>query len=160
MSTFQVIGGKPLSGEVTPQGAKNEALQILCAVLLTPDRVVIHNVPRIIDVLLLIKLLERMGVEVERVGDKSYAFHAKEIDFKSMESDEFIRDMSRIRGSVMMLGPMLARYGKGYIPRPGGDKIGRRRLDTHFNGFVKLGAKFNYDGNDGFYHVSCDRLKG
>ncbi len=160
MSTFEVKGGKPLFGEITPQGAKNEALQILCAVLLTPERVVINNIPQIIDVLALIELLGKMGVEVEKLSEKSYAFCAKEIDFAYMESEQYVNDIARLRGGVMILGPLLTRFGRGFIPKPGGDKIGRRRLDTHFLGFQQLGARFNYDSQKSFYHVECSKLKG
>ena len=135
MAVFRVEGGTRLRGSVKPQGAKNEALQILCAVLLTPERVVVHNVPQILDVLQLIELLAAMGVEVERLGGDSYAFRAEHIDLDYLRSDDYHKRCRRLRGSVMMIGPLLARFGVGYIPKPGGDKIGRRRLDTHFLGF-------------------------
>lgn len=161
MATFEVIGGCSLKGEITPQGAKNEALQILCAVLLTPQRTVINNIPRIIDVMQLIDLLGEMGVEVEKLGRGSYAFSAVNVNLEYMQGEEFRRSAARLRGSVMMLGPLLARFGRAYMPKPGGDKIGRRRLDTHFIGFEKLGADFNFDGADNFYTVSAPNgLKG
>lgn len=160
MSMFEVRGGRPLCGEIRPQGAKNEALQILSAVLLTPERVVVHNLPRILDVLKLIELLDKMGVKVEKLGDKSYAFEAREVDFGYLRSDDFRNDVSKLRGAVMLLGPLLARYGKGFMPKPGGDKIGRRRLDTHFIGFRELGAELDFDSDASFYSVRCDRLKG
>lgn len=161
MATFEVIGGCPLKGEITPQGAKNEALQILCAVLLTPECTVINNIPRIIDVMQLIDLLGQMGVEVEKLGEGSYAFRAVNVDLEYMQGEEFRRSAARLRGSVMMLGPLLARFGRAYMPKPGGDKIGRRRLDTHFIGFEKLGVDFNFDGMDNFYTVSAKNgLKG
>ncbi len=143
-----------------PQGAKNEALQILCAVLLTPERVVVHNVPQILDVLQLIELLAAMGVEVERLGGDSYAFRAEHIDLDYLRSDDYHKRCRRLRGSVMMIGPLLARFGVGYIPKPGGDKIGRRRLDTHFLGFQKLGAKFDFDQAEEFFSVEAKRLRG
>ena len=137
MATFEVKGGTPLEGEIRPQGAKNEALQVLCATLLTPEKVIIHNIPAIVDVLQLIELFEKMGVIVHRLGEGSYSFEAKEIDFDYLQSDDYRDRAARLRGSVMIIGPLLARYGVGYIPKPGGDKIGRRRLDTHFIGFQK-----------------------
>ena len=160
MTTFKVQGGQKLKGEITPQGAKNEALQILCAVLLTKDEVVIENVPNIRDVNILINLLKDLNVEVNQTSDDSYRFKAEKINIDYLASDEYKKKSSSIRGSIMMIGPLLARYGKGFIPRPGGDKIGRRRLDTHFNGFIKLGAKFSYDNKEGFYEVTADELKG
>ncbi|MDE5621597.1 MAG: UDP-N-acetylglucosamine 1-carboxyvinyltransferase [Alistipes sp.] len=160
MAVFQVEGGHRLRGEITPQGAKNEALQILCAVLLTPERVVVRNIPQILDVMQLIELLRRMGVEVERLAEDAYAFCAREIDFDYLRSDDYRRRCTRLRGSVMLIGPMLARFGVGYIPKPGGDKIGRRRLDTHFLGFQKLGAKFDFDVADEFFAVEAERLHG
>ena len=160
MAIFKVEGGHPLHGEITPQGAKNEALQILCATLLTPERVVVRNIPRILDVMQLIELLGRMGVEVERLADDAYAFRAREIDFDYLKSDDYRCRCARLRGSVMLIGPMLARFGVGYIPKPGGDKIGRRRLDTHFLGFQKLGAKFNFDIADEFFMVEGHALEG
>ena len=160
MTTFKVKGGQKLKGEITPQGAKNEALQILCAVLLTKDEVVIENVPNIRDVNILINLLKDLSVEVKQISDDTYRFKAEEINIDYLASDEYKKKSSSIRGSIMMIGPLLARYGKGFIPRPGGDKIGRRRLDTHFNGFIKLGANFSYDNKEGFYEVTADELKG
>lgn len=142
MATFEVLGGCPMKGEITPQGAKNEALQILCAVLLTPEKVTIHNIPDIVDVMQLIELLGKMGVETEKVGEGSYSFRAVDVDVDYMFSPEFSRAASRLRGSVMMLGPMLARFGRAAMPKPGGDKIGRRRLDTHIIGFQNLGARY------------------
>lgn len=161
MATFEVTGGCPLSGEITPQGAKNEALQILCAVLLTPEKVTIHNIPQIIDVMQLIDLLESMGVEVERLGPGSYTFEARHVNLEYLTTDEFRHNAARLRGSVMIIGPLLARFGGAYMPKPGGDKIGRRRLDTHFIGFQKLGAEFNFDTNEKFYTISAPNgLKG
>mgnify|MGYP000818456026 CR=1 FL=1 len=160
MAIFKVEGGRRLRGEITPQGAKNEALQILCATLLTQEKVIVHNVPQILDVIQLIELLQAMGVEVERLSEESYSFRAADIDPDYLRSDDYCRRASRLRGSVMLLGPMLARFGVGYIPKPGGDKIGRRRLDTHFLGFQKLGAKFNFDIADEFFMVEGRELKG
>ncbi len=160
MAVFKVEGGHRLHGAITPQGAKNEALQILCAVLLTPEKVVIHNIPRILDVMQLIELLRRMGVEVEELADDTYSFCARNIDFDYIKSDDYRQRAMRLRGSVMLIGPMLARFGVGYIPKPGGDKIGRRRLDTHFIGFQKLGAKFNFDIADEFFMVEGQDLRG
>lgn len=160
MATFEIKGGTRLKGEITPQGAKNEALQILCAVLLTPEKVTIHNIPDILDVNNLIRLLGKLGVEVEKLSDSSYNFQAKEIDFDYMQTEEFRKTASALRGSIMIVGPLLARYGKGYIPRPGGDKIGRRRLDTHFIGFEMLGAEFDFDINSNFYSVTANKLRG
>ena len=145
MAIFKVEGGHRLHGSITPQGAKNEALQILCATLLTPERVVIRNIPQILDVMQLIELLRRMGVEVEKLSDDAYAFRARDIDFDYIRTEDYRKRCTRLRGSVMLIGPMLARFGVGYIPKPGGDKIGRRRLDTHYLGFQKLGATFNFD---------------
>ncbi len=160
MAIFKVEGGHRLHGSITPQGAKNEALQILCAVLLTPERVVVHNIPRILDVLQLIELLRRMGVEVEQLSEDSYAFTAREINFDYLQSEDYRRRAMKLRGSVMLVGPLLARFGVGYVPKPGGDKIGRRRLDTHFLGFQKLGAKLNFEVGDDFFAVECRELKG
>ena len=160
MAVFKVEGGHRLRGEITPQGAKNEALQILCATLLTPQRVVVRNIPRILDVMQLIELLRCMGVEVEQLAEDAYAFCARDIDFEYLKSDDYRQRCTRLRGSVMLIGPMLARFGEGYIPKPGGDKIGRRRLDTHFLGFQKLGAKFNFDIADEFFMVEGRELKG
>lgn len=160
MAVFEVEGGTVLHGEITPQGAKNEALQILCATLLTPERVTVHNVPAIVDVLQLIELLEKMGVVVTHPAEDTYTFEAREIDFDYLQSDDYRKRAARLRGSVMIIGPLLARFGEGYIPKPGGDKIGRRRLDTHFIGFQKLGAKFNFDTGTNFYSVEGRPLRG
>lgn len=159
-NAFIVEGGHRLKGEITPQGAKNESLQILCAVLLTEEPVTIHNLPAIRDAQKLITLLEGMGVEVEKLGEGSYHFEAKNVDPNYLETDDFRMQAASIRGSVMILGPLLARYGAAKVPRPGGDKIGRRRLDTHFLGFEKLGAKFEYKANDNFYHIDATNLQG
>ena len=160
MASFKIEGGHKLSGTITPQGAKNEVLQILCAVLLTSERVLVNNVPDIIDVNKLIFILGELGVKVEKITRNSYAFQADEINLKYLESENFKRDGSSLRGSIMIVGPLLARFGKGYIPRPGGDKIGRRRLDTHFEGFIRLGAKFRYNKEDSFYGVEAEELHG
>jgi len=161
MGTFQIEGGHSLSGSIQPQGAKNEALQILCAVLLTPEKVIINNIPDIIDVNKLIKLLGNLGVKIEKLGKGSYSFQSDSLDLTYLESDAFKNEGSGLRGSIMIVGPLLGRFGKGYIPRPGGDKIGRRRLDTHFEGFVKLGAKFRYNKEERFYGVEApDGLTG
>ncbi len=160
MGTFKIEGGHQLKGDIQPQGAKNEALQILCAVLLTPEQVTINNIPDIIDINKLIALLSNLGVKVNRVSDYSYTFQADDIDLDYMQSAEFKKEGSGLRGSIMMVGPLLARFGKGYIPKPGGDKIGRRRLDTHFEGFINLGAKFRYNREEYFYGVEADELIG
>ena len=160
MASFKIEGGHKLNGTITPQGAKNEVLQILCAVLLTPERVVVNNVPDIIDVNKLIFILGELGVKVEKLSSSSYAFTADEVNLKYLESADFKKDGSSLRGSIMIVGPLLARFGKGYIPRPGGDKIGRRRLDTHFEGFIRLGAKFRYNKEDSFYGVEAEELHG
>ena len=160
MAIFKVEGGHRLCGEVIPQGAKNEALQILCATLLTKEKVVISNIPPILDVMQLIELLSSIGVEVERLGEGKYSFKAENIDLDYMRSDDYHNRCRRLRGSVMMIGPMLSRFGVGYIPKPGGDKIGRRRLDTHFLGFQKLGASFNFDQAEEFFSVEAKKLKG
>ncbi|TVQ78846.1 MAG: UDP-N-acetylglucosamine 1-carboxyvinyltransferase [Flavobacteriales bacterium] len=160
MGTFKIVGGKPLSGTITPQGAKNEALQIVCATLLTDQPVRIDNLPDIIDVNKLIDLLNSMGVKVTKNSPGSYTFQADEVDLAYMESDDFRKKGSALRGSVMIVGPLLARFGKGYIPKPGGDKIGRRRLDTHFSGFEKLGAKLRINAEEAFYGVEADELQG
>ena len=160
MNIFEINGGKKLKGELTPQGAKNEALQVLCAVLLTPEEVIIDNVPNIIDANKLIDLLSSMGVKVKKISDEKYSFKADNVDVDYLISEEFKQKGSSLRGSIMILGPLLARFGKGYMPKPGGDKIGRRRLDTHFIGFQNLGATFHYDAKDFFYEVKADKLKG
>ena len=155
MGTFQIEGGHALKGEIQPQGAKNEALQILCAVLLTPEKVTIHNIPDILDVNKLIHLLKQLGVKVEKIKKGTYTFQADELDLNYLKSEKFKEEGSGLRGSIMIVGPMLARFGHGYIPRPGGDKIGRRRLDTHFEGFIKLGADFRYNKEERFYGVEA-----
>jgi UDP-N-acetylglucosamine 1-carboxyvinyltransferase len=160
MATFEIKGGCQLKGDLHPQGAKNEALQVLCCVLLTPEKVIIDNIPRIRDVLFLIDLLDHLGVTVEQLEDNKYSFEAVEIDFEYIKSDQFKEHGARLRGSIMIVGPMLARFGKGLIPAPGGDKIGRRRLDTHFTGFQNLGATFTYDQRENLYKVEADRLQG
>jgi UDP-N-acetylglucosamine 1-carboxyvinyltransferase len=160
MAVFKVEGGHRLSGEITPQGAKNEALQVICATLLTSEEVIIDNVPQILDVMQLIELLEAMGVEVHRLSEEKYSFRAANISLDYLQSEDYRRRCTRLRGSVMMIGPLLARFGVGYIPKPGGDKIGRRRLDTHFIGFQKLGAEFDFDAAESFFSVKADRLKG
>ena len=160
MKSFKIEGGHPLKGSIQPQGAKNEALQILCAVLLTSKKVSIHNIPNIIDVNKLIHLLGKLGVKVEKHSDNSYTFQADALDLDYLETPAFKVDGAGLRGSIMIVGPLLARFGKGYIPKPGGDKIGRRRLDTHFEGFIKLGAEFRYNKEDYFYGVEAKALKG
>ncbi|MEL0262556.1 MAG: UDP-N-acetylglucosamine 1-carboxyvinyltransferase [Flavobacteriaceae bacterium] len=160
MGSFVIEGGYKLQGVITPQGAKNEALQILCATLLTAEPVTIHNVPDIIDVNKLINLLEKSGVKVSRQAKGSYTFQADKVDLGYFDSDEFKEDGKALRGSIMMVGPMLARFGMGCIPKPGGDKIGRRRLDTHFEGLIKLGAQFDYDTQASFFKVRAARLQG
>ena len=160
MGSFKIEGGQPLAGEIQPQGAKNEALQILCAVLLTSEPVLIHNIPEIIDVQKLIKLLQKLGVKVSSKGSNSYLFQADAVDLDYLSTDIFKEDGKGLRGSIMLVGPMLSRFGLGSIPRPGGDKIGRRRLDTHFDGFIELGAEFKYDRENYFYTVRAERLKG
>ncbi|MFR9651132.1 MAG: UDP-N-acetylglucosamine 1-carboxyvinyltransferase [Rikenellaceae bacterium] len=160
MAIFKITGGKQLSGEITPQGAKNEALQILCAVLLTDKEIEVDNIPQIADVLQLIDLLRFIGVKVTKLDKNRYSFKADEIDLDLLQSEEYRDRCIRLRGSVMLVGPLLARFGVGFIPKPGGDKIGRRRLDTHFIGFEKLGAEFYYDSSREAYSVSCGRLNG
>ena len=161
MGTFQIEGGQQLSGEIQPQGAKNEALQILCAVLLTSDEVVINNIPDILDVNKLIQLLENLGVKTKKLEKGSYSFKSDDLNLDYLSSEQFKKDGSGLRGSIMIVGPLLARFGKGFIPKPGGDKIGRRRLDTHFEGFIKLGAKFRYNKEERFYGVEAPNgLKG
>ncbi|HQQ99296.1 MAG TPA: UDP-N-acetylglucosamine 1-carboxyvinyltransferase [Ferruginibacter sp.] len=159
MQSFEVRGGKKLAGEITPQGAKNEALQIISAVLLTPEKVTITNIPDIIDVNLLIELLGEMNVKIDRVSRDTCVFQADDVDVDYLHSEAYHKKSGRLRGSVMLAGPMLARFRKAYIPKPGGDKIGRRRLDTHIIGFEKLGARFSYH-DDGFFHLETDGLKG
>jgi UDP-N-acetylglucosamine 1-carboxyvinyltransferase len=159
-NAFEIIGGKPLKGEIIPQGAKNEALQILSAVLLTSEKITVSNIPDIKDVNKLIELLGDMGVVVEKLAEDTYSFEAKNIDLDFFQSDVFKTKGGSLRGSIMIVGPLLARFGKASIPKPGGDKIGRRRLDTHFLGFEKLGAKFNYNPEDGFFNVDASNLQG
>ncbi|NNJ81866.1 MAG: UDP-N-acetylglucosamine 1-carboxyvinyltransferase, partial [Flavobacteriaceae bacterium] len=155
MSTFKIEGGHQLKGDIHPQGAKNEALQILCAVLLTPETVIIENIPDIRDVNKLIQILRNLGVKVEKLEKGKYSFTADNLNLDYLESELFKNEGSSLRGSIMIVGPLLARFGKGYIPRPGGDKIGRRRLDTHFEGFIKLGADFRYNREEHFYGVDA-----
>jgi UDP-N-acetylglucosamine 1-carboxyvinyltransferase len=155
MGTFKIEGGIRLKGDITPQGAKNEALQILCAVLLTPEKVTINNIPDIIDVNKLITLLGNLGVKIQRNSPSSITFQADEVNVGYLETEAFKKEGGSLRGSIMIVGPLLARFGKGYIPKPGGDKIGRRRLDTHFEGFINLGAKFRYNREDHFYGVEA-----
>lgn len=160
MSYFEIKGGKKLKGELQPQGAKNEVLQIICASLLTSEEVIIENIPDIQDVNKLIELLICFGVNVEKKSTSSYSFKAENINFSYFESEDFIKKGGSLRGSVMIVGPLLARFGKGFIPKPGGDKIGRRRLDTHFCAFKKLGAKFNFDNTKSFYSIEGNNLQG
>jgi UDP-N-acetylglucosamine 1-carboxyvinyltransferase len=155
MGTFKIEGGIRLKGEITPQGAKNEALQILCAVLLSPEKITINNIPDIIDVNKLITLLGNLGVKIQKNGSGSITFQADEVNVAYLETEAFKKEGGSLRGSIMIVGPLLARFGKGYIPKPGGDKIGRRRLDTHFEGFINLGAKFRYNREDHFYGVEA-----
>jgi UDP-N-acetylglucosamine 1-carboxyvinyltransferase len=160
MSTFKIEGGKPLKGEITPQGAKNECLQILSAVLMTAEKVTIHNIPDIIDVNKLIALLGNLGVKIQKIKAHSYTFQADEVNVDYLETDAYKKEGGGLRGSIMVVGAMLSRFGKGFIPKPGGDKIGRRRMDTHFEGFMKLGASFRYNREEHFYGVEAKRLKG
>jgi len=160
MATCEVIGGKRLKGDLFPQGAKNEALQVIFATLLTPEKITINNIPAIRDVVKLIELLQGMGVEVTRLSESSYSFIARNIDIDYLTTDDFKVKAAAIRGSIMVVGPLLARYGKAYAPKPGGDKIGRRRLDTHLLGFQKLGVEFDFDVNDNFFTLEGKHLKG
>ena len=160
MGAFKVTGGVSLSGSIKPQGAKNEALQILCAVLLTPEPVTIHNIPNIIDVNKLIQILEKLGVKIEKHSNNDYTLQADNVNIDYLQSDNFKVDGRGLRGSIMIVGPLLTRFGKGFIPKPGGDKIGRRRLDTHFQGFISLGATFRYNKDESFYGVEALELKG
>jgi len=160
MSAFIIEGGHPLSGTITPQGAKNEALEVICATLLTPEEVVIRNIPDILDVNNLIQLLKDIGVKVRRLSDNDYSFQADDINLDYLESDEFVKKCAALRGSVLMIGPLLARFGKAVITKPGGDKIGRRRLDTHFLGFKYLGADFHHVDNRNVYEIAAKELKG
>jgi UDP-N-acetylglucosamine 1-carboxyvinyltransferase len=155
MGIFKIEGGVALKGEITPQGAKNEALQILCAILLTAEKVTINNIPDIIDINKLITLLGNLGVKIQKNAPSSYTFQADEVNVNYLETEAFKKEGGALRGSIMIVGPLLARFGKGYIPKPGGDKIGRRRLDTHFEGFIHLGAKFRYNREDHFYGVEA-----
>lgn len=160
MAQFEVIGGRSLCGEITPQGAKNEALQILCAVLLTPEEVIIDNIPNISDVMNLIGMLKSMGVEVKCINKNKYTFKAEKINLEYFESKEYREIASKLRGAVMLVGPLLARFKKGYLPKPGGDKIGRRKLDTHFMGFQKLGATYEHNSTHNYSILTCDKLIG
>ena len=160
MASFVIEGGHKLHGEITPQGAKNEVLQILCATLLTSEEVVVNNIPDILDVNNLIQLLREIGVKVSKLGMNAYSFKADQVDLDYLQSDEFLKRCSSLRGSVMLVGPLVARFGKALIAKPGGDKIGRRRLDTHFIGIQKLGAHFHYDAERGIYQITADELKG
>ena len=160
MGTFVVQGGRSLHGEITPQGAKNEALEVICATLLTPEKITIKNIPAISDVDNLIELIKCLGVKVIRESDSSASFQASGIDFDYLQTSEFRTKSISLRGSIMIVGPLLARFGKAFIPKPGGDKIGRRRVDTHFIGFQKLGAKFEFDASDTFFTVEAPALTG
>ncbi len=160
MGTFIINGGRSLKGEIIPQGAKNEALQVICATLLTPGKVTLRNIPDISDINRLIELIGRMGVKVSRESPSSASFEAKDVDLDYLQTAEFRALSSSLRGSIMIVGPLLARFGKAFIPKPGGDKIGRRRVDTHFIGFQKLGAKFEFDTSDPFFRVEAPALKG
>ena len=160
MSSFIIEGGHKLSGSIQPQGAKNEALQVLCAVLLTEEKVEIHNIPNIHDVNRLIDILRDMGVKVNDLGNHSFTFQADNVNMDYLKSDAFFEQGGRLRGSVMMMGPLLARFGEAYMPTPGGDKIGRRRMDTHFTGFEKLGAQFEFNRTKSYYHIYAENLKG
>jgi UDP-N-acetylglucosamine 1-carboxyvinyltransferase len=160
MSVFRIKGGKKLKGEIVPQGAKNEALQIVSAVLLSAEPITIHNIPDIVDVNKLIELIGDLGCKVEKLGTGSYRFTSSDINTKFLETDTYRKKAAALRGSVMLLGPILARFGKASLPKPGGDKIGRRRLDTHFLGFQKLGAKFNFDSSEHLFHIDASELTG
>lgn len=160
MTSFQVKGGNQLKGEIFPQGAKNEALQVICATLLTPETITIHNIPDIVDVRNLIDLIASLGAEVTRIAHASYRFRAVTVNIDYLLTEEFRKRSGSLRGSLMLIGPLLARFGKGYIPRPGGDKIGRRRMDTHINGLINLGAVFDYEYNQEFYKLHAERLTG
>lgn len=160
MNVFEVSGGKKLFGEIEPQGAKNEALQVISAVLLTDEEVIISNIPDITDVNLLIKLLEEINVSVTRLDSHTYSFRAAEVRMEDLQKDSFHKQCGRLRGSIMLAGPLLARFGRAYIPKPGGDKIGRRPLDTHINGLQKLGAEYHYDEKDGLIRLESHQLKG
>ncbi len=160
MAVFEVTGGRALQGEITPQGAKNEALEVIAATLLTPEPVIIHNIPNIQDVNLSLEILEGLGVDIQDLGPGSFRFQAGEIDLEYLKTREFLEKSTRLRGSILLIGPLLARYGQGFIPEPGGDKIGRRRVDVHFEGFEKLGAKFEYDRPNQTYFINAGDMKG
>lgn len=160
MSSFEIIGGQKLKGEITPQGAKNEALQIICATLLSPEKITISNIPDIRDVNKLIELIAQLGVDVVKISDDTYSFEAKNVNLEYLKTDDYSSKAAGLRGSIMIIGPLLARFGKGFIPQPGGDKIGRRRLDTHFVGLQKLGAKFTYNNSEKYYLIEADKLQG
>lgn len=160
MAVFEITGGKKMKGDLVPQGAKNEALQVLCAVLLTSEEVIINNIPDIRDVNFLISLLEDLNVEVKKIKEGSFSFKAENVNIDFLKSDSFKSKGARLRGSIMLIGPLLARFGTAFIPQPGGDKIGRRRLDTHFLGFQKLGAEFIYNAKEKYYSVDAKQLKG
>ena len=160
MASFIIEGGYKLSGEITPQGAKNEALQVICATLLTPEEVIIENIPDILDVNNLIALLAEMGVKTSRINENTWSFKADEVDIDYLQSPEFVKKSSSLRGSVMIIGPLVARFGRALLPKPGGDKIGRRRLDTHFIGIQKLGANFDYNPEQQMYSITADKLTG
>ena len=160
MESFTIEGGQPLKGSIKPQGAKNEALQILCATLLTSEPIIVNNIPNILDVNKLIQILTNLGVEIEKKSESSYKFRANNINLGYLSSEDFKDNGQRLRGSIMIVGPLLARFGKGSVPRPGGDKIGRRRLDTHFEGLIKLGAKFSHNRESSFYNVEANELNG
>ena len=160
MATFRIEGGHSLKGEITPQGAKNEALQVICAILLTKEEVTISNIPNISDVNFLIEIIASLGVDVKKTSSGTFSFKAANVDIDYLCSEEFRKKASSLRGSIMIIGPLLARFGKGFIPQPGGDKIGRRRLDTHFLGFKKLGAHFEFDSTNSIYSVKAKKLKG
>ena len=160
MSSFEIIGGQKLKGEITPQGAKNEALQVICATLLSPQKITISNIPDIRDVNKLIELVAYLGADVNKISDDTYTFEAKNINLDYLETDDYSSKAAGLRGSIMIVGPLLARFGKGFIPQPGGDKIGRRRLDTHFVGLQKLGAKFTYNSTNRYYQIEAEKLQG
>jgi UDP-N-acetylglucosamine 1-carboxyvinyltransferase len=160
MATFEVYGGKRLKGDIYPQGAKNEALQIICATLLTSEKVTIHNIPEINDVSVLIDIIQSLGVEVNKVNSNTYTFQASNVNVDYLKTEDYYKKAIKLRGSIMIIGPLLSRFGHGYIPKPGGDMIGRRRLDTHFIGFEKLGACFNFDPKENIYYVEASNLNG
>lgn len=160
MASFEIKGGHRLNGKIEPQGAKNEALEVICAVLLTSEPVIIRNIPHIRDVLKLIELLQDLGVQVEKLNDHDFKFVAKNVHLDFLETEDFRQKGAALRGSIMIVGPLLARFGKAKMPKPGGDKIGRRRLDTHFEGFEKLGAKFDFDSKESFFEIDAKELRG